>query len=131
MFSKIIKNSKIDGIRILGMYVPPELRWTSFSDMLLSWFFQVIYELSKEIAVTGQIKKPLLAAKLTKIGFIPERSDIIARIVGTNAENIPQVVIEENSRWEWTPLKNISSTCRNIFFTLFLSLIYQKIHEEG
>ena len=103
-------------IRILGMYVPPVLRWTDFSDVMLSRFFQMVEQAYFPLWPTAQIKKPLLAAKLAKIGFIPERSDIIARIIWTDKQNIPVVVIEENKRWEGVVPKSISQTKKNTFY---------------
>lgn len=100
-------------IRILWMYVPLSFRGTNFSDMMLSRFFQLLEKSDKDIWLTWQIKKPLLAAKLAKIGFIPERSDIIARIVWLGDQHIPNVIIEENLRGN---LRDISSTWKNIFY---------------
>ena len=104
------KKEREEGICILGMYVSAELRGTYFTDMMLSRFFQLMQNSGKTLASTGQIKKPFLAAKLVKIGFIPERSDMIARIIGSDEQNIPTVVIEKNLRGNGTIPKNKSVT---------------------
>ncbi len=108
-------------VSILWMFVPPETRGTPTSDIILSQFFQLIEKSWLTLGTTTQIKKPLLAAKLAKIGFIPERWDIIARIISIWEDNIPNIIIDKNQRRgtkDDVHPKSMSSTWKNTFYNV-------------
>lgn len=108
-------------VSLAWIFVPPEKRWTDLTDIMFAQFFELCWLAGLEVGKTAQIKKPLLAAKLAKIGFIPERADIVARILWLNKDSVPIVAIDRNDRLDDRKINNVSpkslsDRAKNVFY---------------